>query len=185
MTLHHGAQRAEGLWQAVKLSHVQRGDSPRGDSMNVVCISGKLAADPQLVSDTATPCCLARVVLEETGKERRRYTMRVDVEAWGQGAVTLQMARKGTPIVVSGRLRWRNRADSPGTAQSGLVVSSTYIELLSPEPDRQLELLSSATQRAHHETSRGPYTNTPTERKRHAPSPNAVLRPTSGTLGYR
>src|SRR5262245_54875294 len=57
--------------------------------MHSVCVVDTLAGESQPQGDTATPCCAARLCVEDPGTEGQPYCPCVPLEAWGQGATTL------------------------------------------------------------------------------------------------
>jgi hypothetical protein len=73
--------------------------------MNSVNLVGTLAGEPRPQGDTQTPCCTARLCIEEVGKEGQTYRLYVPVEAWGQAAITIGPLQEGTPMAISGKLK--------------------------------------------------------------------------------
>jgi hypothetical protein len=101
--------------------------------MNCVNLVGTLASEPKAVSDTQTPCCTGRVCLEELGKDGQTYRVYVPLEAWGQAALTLGGLPVGTPLAISGKLKWKSWVKD-GQKQGTLVVSCFTVEVLHEVP---------------------------------------------------
>jgi single-stranded DNA-binding protein len=100
--------------------------------VNNVSLVGRLAGAPKPQSDTATPCCSARLCVEEMGKDGQTYKLWVPLEAWGAAAVTIGPLQEGATVAASGKLKWRSWTDREGTKQGALVVTCWHVEVLSP-----------------------------------------------------
>ena len=101
--------------------------------MNSVCVVGVLAGEPRPQSDTQTPCCTARLCVEEQGKDGQTYKLYVPLEAWGQAAISLGPLPEGTTVALSGKLKWKSWLKN-GEKQGSLVVMTSQVEVLSPAP---------------------------------------------------
>jgi single-stranded DNA-binding protein len=97
--------------------------------MNTVSLVGVLASAPKPVSETQTPCVSARLCVEEVGKDGQTYRLWVPVEAWAQAAVTLAPLGEGTPLAISGKLKWKSWTKD-GQRQGSLVVSCFTVDVL-------------------------------------------------------
>lgn len=99
--------------------------------MNSVHLIGTLAGAPKPQGDTPTPCCAARLCVEEVGKDGQVYKLWVPVEAWGQAAITLGSLPDGTPLALTGKLKWKSW-EQAGKKAGMLVVTCWQVEVLSP-----------------------------------------------------
>jgi single-stranded DNA-binding protein len=97
--------------------------------MNSVHLVGTLAGTPRTVGDTATPCCTARLCVEELGKDGQVYKTWMPLECWGQAAITLGLLQEGTPRAISSKLQWK-AWEKDGKKQGSLVVSYCTGEVL-------------------------------------------------------
>jgi single-stranded DNA-binding protein len=96
--------------------------------MNCVSLTGVLASDPKPM-DTETPSCHARLCVTELGKDGQTYRVYVPFEAWGAAAITISPLAAGTPIAISGKLKWKSW-EKDGRKQGSIVVSTVAVEVL-------------------------------------------------------
>ncbi len=102
-------------------------------SFNKVILVGNLTRDPEL---RYTPKCMAiakigiavnRTWRTETGEQKEEVTF-VDVDAFGKQAETLgQYMRKGSPILIEGRLRldqWDDKQTGQKRSKLGVVAEN-------------------------------------------------------------
>ncbi len=97
-------------------------------SFNRVILAGNLTRDPQLsYLPSNTPVCefglaISRKFRDKEGSQREEVCF-VDVSAFGRTAETInQYFQKGRPILVEGRLRYREWTSKEGQKRSKLEV---------------------------------------------------------------
>ncbi len=107
-------------------------------TMNLVAIAGRLTRDP-VVRKTASGVSVADlgVAINEAHKnEAGEATVRtcfVDVTAWGRQAETCgQYLRKGSAVLIEGRLAQDRWEDKSGGRRSRLKVQAGRIQFLDP-----------------------------------------------------
>jgi single-strand DNA-binding protein len=98
-------------------------------SFNRVILAGNLTRDPQLSylpSNTAVcdfGLAMNRKFRDKDGNQKEEVCY-VDLQAWGRTAETInQYFQKGKPILVEGRLRYREWTSKEGQKRSKLEVS--------------------------------------------------------------
>jgi single-stranded DNA-binding protein len=94
--------------------------------MNSVHLIGTLAGAPKPQGDTPTPCCAARLCVEDAGKDGQVYKLWVPVEAWGQAAITIGPLPEGALLAGTGRLKWKSWLKD-GQKHGALVVSTWQV----------------------------------------------------------
>ncbi len=113
-------------------------------SFNKVILMGNLTRDPEL-RYTPKGTAIARVGLAvnrvwktETGESREEVTF-VDVDAFGRQAETIsQYMKKGSPILIEGRLRLHTWEDKQtNQKQSKLRVDLENFKFVGPAPNRE------------------------------------------------
>lgn len=94
--------------------------------MNVICLMGRLVADPELRhTPSGVACCTFRIAVERNfvrqGEERKADF--IDVVAWRQAAeFVCKWFGKGAMIGVNGRLETRNYEDRSGNKRTAYEV---------------------------------------------------------------
>jgi single-strand DNA-binding protein len=98
-------------------------------SFNRVILVGNLTRDPQLsYTPSNTPVCEFGLAMNRRYRDRdgnqKEEVCYVDVNAYGRTAETInQYMRKGRPILVEGRLRYRQWTNKEGQNRSKLDVT--------------------------------------------------------------
>jgi single-strand DNA-binding protein len=107
-------------------------------SFNKVILMGNLTRDPELrytPKGTAVArlgLAVNRVWKTETGENREEVTF-VDIDAYGKQAETIsQYLKKGSPILVEGRLRLHTWEDKQNQKQSKLRVDLETFKFVGP-----------------------------------------------------
>jgi single-strand DNA-binding protein len=115
-------------------------------SFNRVVVAGRLVADPvQRYVAGGKAVANASLAINERwadaeGVERERVTF-VDVQAWGRTAEALAgYTRKGSGVLVEGRLRGESWTAADGQKRSKLVVVAERVVFLDGGPAKQAEL---------------------------------------------
>ena len=114
-----------------------------GSNINRVIITGNLTRDPELSSlPSGTQVCSLRVACNgrrknnETGQweDQPNY---FDVTVWGaQGENCHRYLRKGRPVAVDGRLRWREwTAKETGEKRQGVDIIAESVQFLGGRDD--------------------------------------------------
>ena len=119
-------------------------------NINRVIITGNLTKDPDLSSlpNSGTSVCSLRVAVNGRRKncageweDKPNY---FDVTVWGQqGENCAKYLKKGRPVAIDGRLRWREwdrrRDKSANPSISSLIPCSSSAGAMTPERERLLE----------------------------------------------
>lgn len=115
------------------------------NGFNKVILAGNLTRDPEL-RYTSNGRAVARFTLAlnrkwkdgETGEQREEVTF-VDVDAWGkQGEILGQYVKKGSPLLVEGRLKtdsWEDKQTQQKRTKLGVVLDNFV--LLGSGPGRE------------------------------------------------
>ena len=107
-------------------------------SFNKVILIGNLTRDPELkTSATGTKVADLRLAISETWRdkntgENREVVCYVDVAAWNRTAeLCSQFLKKGSPILVDGRLQMDEWTTAQGEKRSKLRVRADVVKFLS------------------------------------------------------
>jgi single-strand DNA-binding protein len=114
-----------------------------GSNINRVIITGNLTKDPELGSLPAsgTPVCSLRVACNgrrknnQTGdwEDQPNY---FDVTVWGaQGENCHRYLRKGRPVAIDGRLRWREWTNNEGQKRQAVDIIADTVQFLGGRDD--------------------------------------------------
>jgi single-strand DNA-binding protein len=111
-------------------------------NINRVIITGNLTRDPELssVPATGTSVCTLRVACNGRRKnsagqweDQANY---FDVTVWGQqGENCAQYLRKGRPVAVDGRLRWREWTTQEGQKRQAVDIIAESVQFLGGRDD--------------------------------------------------
>lgn len=114
-----------------------------GSNINRVIITGNLTKDPDLgtVASTGTPVCSLRVACN--GRRRNSETNQwedqpnyFDVTVWGaQGENCAKYLRKGRPVAIDGRLRWREWTNQDGQKRQAVDIIAESVQFLGGRDD--------------------------------------------------
>jgi single-strand DNA-binding protein len=114
-----------------------------GSNINRVIITGNLTKDPDLgtVPSTGTPVCSLRVACN--GRRRNPETNQwedqpnyFDVTVWGaQGENCSKYLRKGRPVAIDGRLRWREWTGNDGQKRQAVDIIAESVQFLGGRDD--------------------------------------------------
>lgn len=103
-------------------------------NINSVNISGNLTRDPELRDAGGTPLARLRLANNERVKDKQTGEWRdkpnyFDVDVWGRPAeVCAQYLHKGSRVVISGRLQWREW-ETDGGKRSAVSIVASVVEL--------------------------------------------------------
>jgi single-strand DNA-binding protein len=114
-----------------------------GSNINRVIITGNLTKDPDLgtVPSSGTPVCSLRVACN--GRRRNPETNQwedqpnyFDVTVWGaQGENCAKYLRKGRPVAIDGRLRWREWTNNDGQKRQAVDIIAESVQFLGGRDD--------------------------------------------------
>jgi single-strand DNA-binding protein len=114
-----------------------------GTNINRVIITGNLTRDPDLgsIPTSGTPVCSLRIACN--GRRRNPETNQwedqpnyFDVTVWGaQGENCAKYLRKGRPVAVDGRLRWREWTNSDGQKRQAVDIIAESVQFLGGRDD--------------------------------------------------
>jgi single-strand DNA-binding protein len=112
-------------------------------NINRVIITGNLTKDPELGSIPAsgTAVCTLRVAVN--GRRKNPETSQwedqpnyFDVTVWGaQGENCARYLRKGRPVAVDGRLRWREWQNAEGQKRQAVDIIAESVQFLGGRDD--------------------------------------------------
>jgi single-strand DNA-binding protein len=112
-------------------------------NINRVIITGNLTRDPELgtVPASGTQVCTLRVACNgrrknsETGQWENQPNY-FDVTVWGQqGENCARYLKKGRPIAVDGRLRWREWTQTDGQKRQAVDIIADSVQFLGGRDD--------------------------------------------------
>ncbi len=114
-----------------------------GSNINRVIITGNLTKDPELgtTPGSGTTVCSLRVACNgrrkngQTGQweDQPNY---FDVTVWGaQGENCSRFLRKGRPVAVDGRLRWREWTSKEGQKRQAVDIIAESVQFLGGRED--------------------------------------------------
>jgi single-strand DNA-binding protein len=101
--------------------------------LNVVCLSGRLTKDPELRQlPSGTSLCEMRLAVNERYKdsngEWRDKPFYFNVTAWGRrGEVVAEYLSKGSPLMIRGRLQWREWDAQDGSKRQAVDVTADEV----------------------------------------------------------
>jgi single-strand DNA-binding protein len=112
-------------------------------NINRVIITGNLTKDPDLSSlpQSGTSVCSLRIACNgrrknnDTGQweDQPNY---FDVTVWGQqGENCARYLRKGRPVAIDGRLRWREWTNQDGQKRQGVDIIAETVQFLGGRDD--------------------------------------------------
>ncbi|MBV9799481.1 MAG: single-stranded DNA-binding protein [Solirubrobacterales bacterium] len=114
-----------------------------GSNINRVIITGNLTKDPVLSSipSTGTAVCSLRIACN--GRRRNNETGQwedqpnyFDVTVWGaQGENCHRYLRKGRPVAIDGRLRWREWTTNEGQKRQAVDIIAETVQFLGGRDD--------------------------------------------------
>ncbi|MBI2071157.1 MAG: single-stranded DNA-binding protein [Elusimicrobia bacterium] len=109
--------------------------------INLVVLSGRLTRDPELrFIPSGRPVgrisiAVNRRFFNKTSNEWQDETAFVDINVWGDAAQRVKdRLRKGSPVLVEGRLRFRQWEAKDGTKRSSLEVEARRVQFLETAP---------------------------------------------------
>jgi single-strand DNA-binding protein len=111
-------------------------------NINRVIITGNLTRDPELgsVPGSGTPVCSLRVAVN--GRRRNAsgdwedQPNYFDVTVWGQqGENCHKYLKKGRPVAVDGRLRWREWTNNEGQKRQAVDIIADSVQFLGGRDD--------------------------------------------------
>lgn len=107
-------------------------------SINKVIVSGNLTRDPELRMAGSTPLLQMGIAVNDRKKNNTTGEWEdvpnfFDVLVWGaRGESLSRFLKKGTKVVVSGRLRWSQWQNKEGENRSKVEIVAEDVEFLSP-----------------------------------------------------
>lgn len=102
--------------------------------MNKVMMIGNLTQEPEKVEGVARTLCKLHIAVNErhTDSEGNKITNYFNVATWGTTAENcLKYLKKGSKIVVIGRIQNRSWSDADGTKRYALEVVADEVEFIS------------------------------------------------------
>lgn len=111
--------------------------------LNVICLMGRLVADPELrYTPSGVACCTFRIAVERNFAKQgeARKADFIDIVAWRQAAeFVCKWFAKGAMIGVNGRLETRNYEDKNGNKRTAyeVVADNLHFGGGKAEPGRQ------------------------------------------------
>lgn len=111
---------------------------------NRVILSGRLTRDPELrTTGGGTPVCeigLAFTTQRKDGDEWVDESNFVNVTVWGKrGETVARLKVKGDPVIIDGRLRWRQWETDDGSKRSVVEVVADSVEFISTRGGEQAD----------------------------------------------
>jgi single-strand DNA-binding protein len=114
-----------------------------GSNINRVIITGNLTKDPELGSVPATGTAVCSLRIACNGRRRNNETGQwedqpnyFDVTVWGaQGENCHRYLRKGRPVAVDGRLRWREWTTNEGQKRQAVDIIAETVQFLGGRDD--------------------------------------------------
>lgn len=97
--------------------------------MNTVTLIGNLTRDPEMKGNGETKVC--RMRLAESAGSKEGDPLYIDVAAFGRQAETCnRYLRKGRPVAVTGRLRFREWEGEGGVKRSAHSIAADRVQFL-------------------------------------------------------
>ncbi len=114
-----------------------------GSNINRVIITGNLTKDPELSSIPATGTAVCSLRIACNGRRRNNETGQwedqpnyFDVTVWGaQGENCHRYLRKGRPVAIDGRLRWREWTTNEGQKRQAVDIIAETVQFLGGRDD--------------------------------------------------
>ncbi len=112
---------------------------------NRVVLAGNLTRDPELRStQNGIPVCGFAIAVNRVGSKNEAVDF-FNVNAWRElGETVANYKKKGDPILVEGRLRYRTWQAPDGTKRSAVDVVADRVQFLSRGQNSQAEVPTSA-----------------------------------------
>lgn len=136
-------------------------------STNHVTISGTITKDPELTfTQKGTAICKASIANNRKVGEKEETSF-FDIVAWGRTGEGLALAKKGDPLIVTGRLRqetWEEKESGKKRSKVVVVAESASKILFAPKADSEA-------------VSRAQRSSAPTQRQEPASAPPASQPP--------
>ena len=112
---------------------------------NRVVLAGNLRRDPELRStQNGIPVCGFAIAVNRVGSKNEAVDF-FNVNAWRElGEMVANYKKKGDPILVEGRLRYRTWQAPDGTKRSAVDVVADRVQFLSRGQNSQAEVGTSA-----------------------------------------
>jgi single-strand DNA-binding protein len=111
-------------------------------NINRVIITGNLTKDPELgsIPSSGTPVCSLRVAVNgrrrSSSGEWEDQPNYFDVTVWGQqGENCAKYLKKGRPVAVDGRLRWREWTSNEGQKRQAVDIIAESVQFLGGRDD--------------------------------------------------
>ncbi len=110
--------------------------------MNTVIVSGNLGHDAQLrITPSGRAVCDVSLAVREWRQLENQETMFVRLAIWGPRGEALQpYLKKGTPLVVQGRLALNRWETSQGEPRSQILVTVSNLQFLGKKPEQASDL---------------------------------------------
>lgn len=108
-------------------------------NINSVNISGNLTRSPEMKDAGGTPLAKLRLACNERTKKGDEWVdspMFFDVDVWGRMAeVCDEYLDKGSAVVISGRLKWREWENDEGQKRSAVSITANVVQFLGKRED--------------------------------------------------
>ena len=114
-----------------------------GTNINRVIITGNLTRDPEMSSlpSSGTAVCSLRIACN--GRRKNQQTQQwedqpnyFDVTVWGaQGENCARFLKKGRPVAIDGRLRWREWTSQEGQKRQAVDIIAESVQFLGGRED--------------------------------------------------
>lgn len=107
-------------------------------SINRVVVSGNLTRDPELRMAGSTPVLQLGIAVNDRKKNNETGAWEdvpnfFDAVVWGaRGESLSRFLTKGTKVVISGRLRWRQWTNNEGEKRSKVEIVADDVEFMTP-----------------------------------------------------
>lgn len=114
-----------------------------GTNINRVIITGNLTRDPEVrtFSDSGTSVCSMRIACNTSRKNRETGQWEeqpnyFDITVWGaQGENCARFLKKGRPVAIDGRLRWREYTSKEGQQRQAVDIVADSVQFLGSRED--------------------------------------------------
>lgn len=107
--------------------------------LNVVCLMGRLAADPELRhTQSQIPVTSFRIAVDRTfqSKGQEKQTDWIDIVAWRNTAeFVTRYFRKGSMIAVQGSIQTRSYTDKDGNKRKAVEIVADNVHFAEPKRD--------------------------------------------------
>jgi single-strand DNA-binding protein len=110
-------------------------------SFNRVVLAGNLTKDPELrVTQNGVPVCNFPIAVNRISSKKSEAVDFFNVSAWRElGETVANHKKKGDPILVEGRLKYRTWQAPDGTKRSAVDVVADRVQFLSRAQNPQAE----------------------------------------------